>query len=84
MLKVGWRPECRWPECRVADGMCPKALRRSLRIVVVRGGCPVRMRIDAFVTLSCQRTPTMRQRAFVLKASRRFFCALVSVDEAEL
>ena len=30
--------------------MCPKALRRSLRIVVVKGGCPVRISIDAFVT----------------------------------
>ena len=36
------------PGCR--RQMCPKALRRSLRIVVVRGCCPVRMRIDAFVT----------------------------------
>ena len=76
-MSMAWVPGCR-------RQMCPKALRRSLRIVVVRGGCPVRMWIDAFVTKSCQRTPTMRRRAFVLKASRRFFCALVSVHEAEL
>ena len=38
----------RVPGCR--RQMCPKALRRRLQIVVVRGGCPVRMRIDAFVT----------------------------------
>ena len=38
-------------ECRVADDrMCPKAHRRSLRIVVAKGGCPVRISIDAFVT----------------------------------
>ena len=37
----GWRPECRWLECRVVDGiLCPKARKRSLRSVVVRGGCP--------------------------------------------
>ena len=29
--------------------MCPNALRRSLQIVVVRGGCPVRVSIEAFV-----------------------------------
>ena len=51
MLKVGWRPECRWLECRVADGRCVRRhLDVVLRIVVVRGGCPVWMRIDAFVT----------------------------------
>ena len=51
MMTVGWRPECRWLGCRVADGiMCPKAPRRSLRIVVVSGGCPVRESIEAFVT----------------------------------
>ena len=49
MVKVGWRPECRWLGCRVADAMCPKAPRRGLRIVVVRGGCAVRIRIEAFV-----------------------------------
>ena len=48
MMKVGWRPEYRWLECR--RQMCPEALRRSFRIVVVRGGSPVRIRIDAFVT----------------------------------
>ena len=30
MLKVGWRPECRWLECRVADGRC---VRRHLDVV---------------------------------------------------
>ena len=50
MMTVGWRLECRWLGCWVADGMCPNALRRSLQIVVVRGGCPVRVSIDAFVT----------------------------------
>ena len=29
--------------------MCPKAPRRSFRIVVVRGCCPLRVRIEAFV-----------------------------------
>ena len=29
--------------------MCPKAPRRSFRIVVVRVGCPVRVSIEAFV-----------------------------------
>ena len=52
--------------------MCPKSLRRSLPIVVVRGGCPVRVIIMAFETYSYQPTPTMRRRDFVLKASRRF------------
>ena len=28
--------------------MCPKAPRRSLRIVVVKGGCPVRIRIALY------------------------------------
>ena len=28
--------------------MCPKAPRRSFRIVVVRGGCPVLIRFAAF------------------------------------
>ena len=27
MMKVGWKPECRWPGCRVVDGICPKAPR---------------------------------------------------------
>ena len=36
--------------CRVADGMCPKAPSRSLRIVVVKGDCSVRVSIEAFVT----------------------------------
>ena len=30
MLKVGWRPECRWLECRVADGRC---VRRHLDVI---------------------------------------------------
>ena len=30
MMKVGWRPECRWLECRVADGIC---VRRYLDVV---------------------------------------------------
>ena len=51
MMKVGWKPECRWLECRVADGRCIRRhVDSSFRIVVVRGGCPVRMRIDALVT----------------------------------
>ena len=32
--------------------MFPKAPRRSLRIGVVSGGCPVRIRIEAFVMKS--------------------------------
>ena len=51
MMKVGWRPECRWLGCRVADSICPKAPRRSLRIVVVSGGCPVLESIEAFVII---------------------------------
>ena len=46
MMKVGWRPECRWHECQVADDRC---VQRHLDIVV-RGGCPVQIRIGAFVT----------------------------------
>ena len=65
-MSMAWVPGCR------RHNMYPKAPRRSLRIVVVRGGCPVRIRIEAFVTQSYQRTPTMRRRAFVLNASRRF------------
>ena len=57
------------PGCR--RQMCPNALRRSLQIVVVRGGSPVRVIIEAFVTWSYQRMPTMRRKAFVLKASGR-------------
>ena len=45
MVKVGWRPACRWIGC-----VRPKAPRRSLWIIVVRGGCPVWVRIKAFVT----------------------------------
>ena len=30
MMKVGWRPECRWLGCRVADGRC---VRRNVCIV---------------------------------------------------
>ena len=42
-MSMGWVPGCR-------RHICSKAPRSSLRIVVVRGGCPVRMRIEAFVT----------------------------------
>ena len=42
-MSMAWVPGCR-------RHMCPKVPRRSLRIVVVRGGCPVRIRIEAFVT----------------------------------
>ena len=30
IMKVEWRPECRWLECRVADGRC---VRRHLDVV---------------------------------------------------
>ena len=75
MMQVGWRPECTWRGCRAAGGMhmCPKAPRRSFRIVVVRGGCPVRVSIEAFVSSHTSGRATMRLRDFVLKASRRFF-----------
>ena len=36
------------PGCR--RQICPKSRRCSFRIVVVRGGCPVRVSIEAFVT----------------------------------
>ena len=42
-MSMAWVPGCR-------RQMCPNALRCSLQIVVVRGGCPVRMSIEAFVT----------------------------------
>ena len=42
-MLMAWVPGCR-------RHMCPKAPRHSLRIVVVRGGCPVRIRIEAFVS----------------------------------
>ena len=42
-MSMAWLPGCRWQ-------MCPNALRRSLQVVVLRGGCPVRVRIEAFVT----------------------------------
>ena len=42
-MSMAWVPGCR-------RHMCPKAPRRSLRIVVVSGGCPVRVSIEAFVT----------------------------------
>ena len=42
-MPMAWVPGCR-------RHMCPKAPTRRLRIVVVRGGCPVRIRIQAFVT----------------------------------
>ena len=58
------------PGCR--RHMCPNALRRSLRIVVVRGGCSVRIRIEALLAKSYPCTSTMRRRAFVLKVSMRF------------
>ena len=41
-MSMAWVPGCR-------RHMCPKAPRRSLRIVVVRGGCAVRITIEAFV-----------------------------------
>ena len=50
MMKVGWRPEYRWLGCRVVDGIFSKAPRRSLLIVVGRGGCQVQIKIEAFVT----------------------------------
>ena len=76
-MSMTWVPGCR-------RQMCPNALRCSLQIVAVRGGCPVRVSIEVFVTYSYQWTPTMRRSVFVLKASRRFFWALVSVHEAQL
>ena len=42
-MSMAWVPGCR-------RHMCPKVPRRSFRIVVVRGGCPVRESIEAFVT----------------------------------
>ena len=42
-MSMAWVPGCR-------RQMCPNALRRSLQIVVARGGCPVRVSIEAFVT----------------------------------
>ena len=36
IMSMAWVPGCR-------RHMCPKAPRRSLRIVVVSGGCPVRV-----------------------------------------
>ena len=42
-MSMAWLPGCR-------RHMCPKAPRRSLRIVVVSGGCPVRVSIEVFVT----------------------------------
>ena len=39
MVKVGWRPGCRWLECRVADGRCVR------RYLDVDGGLlPLRRR----------------------------------------
>ena len=43
IMSMTWVPGCR-------RHMCPKAPRRSLRIVAVRGGCPLRDSIEAFVT----------------------------------
>ena len=42
-MSMAWVPGCR-------RHMCPKAPSRSLRIVVVSSGCPVRESIEAFVT----------------------------------
>ena len=42
-MPMAWVPGCR-------RQMCPNALRRILQIVVVRGGCSVRVSIEAFVT----------------------------------
>ena len=42
-MAMAWVPGCR-------RQMCPNALRRSLRSVVVRCGCLVRVSIEAFVT----------------------------------
>ena len=42
-MSMAWVAGCR-------RQMCPKAPRRSFGIVVVRGGCPVRVSIEAFVT----------------------------------
>ena len=51
MMTVGWRPECRWLGCRVADGICVRRLLGAVYgIVVVSGGCPVRESIEAVVT----------------------------------
>ena len=43
-MSMAWVPGCR-------RHMCPKAPRRSLRIVVVSGGCPVRENIDVDNTI---------------------------------
>ena len=37
------------PGCRSMAYTCSKAPRGSLRIIVVRGGCPVPVRIEAFM-----------------------------------
>ena len=42
-MSMAWVPGCR-------RHMCPKAPRRSFRIVVVRVDYPVRISIEAFVT----------------------------------
>ena len=42
-MSMAWVPGCR-------RQMCPKAAKRSIRIVVVSGGCLVRVSIVAFVT----------------------------------
>ena len=42
-MSMAWVPGCR-------RHMCPKSPRRSLRIVVVIGGCPVPESIEAFMT----------------------------------
>ena len=61
-----------------------KPPRRSLRIVVGSLGCPVRVRIEAFVSRSRNRSTDNAAGASVLKASIHFFLALVSVREVEL
>ena len=51
-------PRCRWGGGQNVDGLgaglqtadVSEGSRRSFRIVVVRGGCPVRVSIEAFVT----------------------------------
>ena len=42
-MSMTWVPGCR-------RQMCPNELRCSLQIVAVRGGCPVRVSIEVFVT----------------------------------
>ena len=44
MLEVGWRPECRWLACRVADGRCVRSAVKNSSIFrlfcfIVRNWC---------------------------------------------